>query len=256
MYDFFLSHSKTIKESIAIPIAQYLSRIGFSTWIDRQIISVGDLIYDDIRKALSEVKYGVAIIDSSYLRSDWTIQELNLLHEREIVEKKFLIIPIFVSIAKIDVYKVIPWLDGRAFEKVNNEYFNMSQNLGCFSRIIARFYSDNISINSLDTIIPILSKWQFPCKNALIELIKAKYYHSSDLRLAIIELCNIQGLIYTIYTNLGKESKNIQTANYFSKLLQDYCYNDSYTLDYNVYSSFYKSVLASATELINTLNLL
>lgn len=256
MYDFFLSHSKTIKESIAIPIVQWLSKIGFSTWIDRQAISVGDLIYDDIREALSEVKYGIAIIDSSFLHSDWTLQELTLLHERELVEKRILIIPIFVSIDKIDVYKVIPWLEGRAFEKTDNEYFNISKNLDCLSRIIARFYNDNISINSLDTIMPILSNQQFPCKNTLIELIKAKYYYSSDIRLATIELCNIQGLIYAIYINLGKKNKSIETTYNFSKILQDFCYNDAYIVNYNVYSSFYKGVLASATELINGLNLL
>lgn len=32
--DFFISHSKEVKYSIAIPIAQILSKIGFNVWIE------------------------------------------------------------------------------------------------------------------------------------------------------------------------------------------------------------------------------
>lgn len=113
MYDFFISHSKTVKESIAIPIVQSLSKIGFVPWIDRQEISAGDHIYNNIKQVLAEVKYGIAIIDSVYLHSDWTMQELELLHQREMIEERILIIPIFVSIEKIDVYQIVPWLEGR-----------------------------------------------------------------------------------------------------------------------------------------------
>ncbi len=256
MYDFFISHSKTVKESIAIPITQWLSRIGFSPWIDRQMILSGDYIYANIKKALSEVKYGIAIIDFSYLHNNWTMQELELLHQRELIEKKNFIIPIFVSIDKMDIYNIIPWLEGRAFEKIHSNSFDLYKNLDCFSRIIAQFYNDNISINSLDSLVPILNNQEFPCKNALIELIKAKYYLSSDLRLAIIELCNIQGLIYGICMNLdsGMKANILITAHHFSKILQDYCYDNSYILDYNVYFSYYKAVLASATSLIDILN--
>ena len=257
MYDFFMSHSKTVKESIASPIVQSLSKIGFVPWIDRQEISAGDHIYNNIKQVLAEVKYGIAIIDSVYLHSDWTMQELELLHQREMIEERILIIPIFVSIEKIDVYQIVPWLEGRAFEKVNCEYFSMLNNLDCFSRMITRFYNDHISIKTLDNILPLLINLQPPCKNALIELIKAKYYFSLDMRLAIIELCNIQGLIYGIYIDLvGKDNKVITTAHSFANILQDFCFNNTYILNYNVYFSFYKAVLASATELINGLNLM
>ena len=43
--DFFISHSKETKYTIAIPIMQALTNLGFNVWLDRRGILLGERIY-------------------------------------------------------------------------------------------------------------------------------------------------------------------------------------------------------------------
>ena len=51
--DFFISHSKETKTTLAIPFAQSLSALGFNVWIDRNGISTGQYIYKNIIESIA-----------------------------------------------------------------------------------------------------------------------------------------------------------------------------------------------------------
>lgn len=249
--NYFISHSKEVKENFAIPIVQILLSLGFETWIDRKEIASGEYIYQDIKKAISSAEYCIAIIDSVYLSRTWTLEELNIFYQRELVEDTNLIIPIYIDIEKETVYKQVPWLEGRAFEKISNCKFNIQTNFETICRIVGRYYNDKMT-ETLDNIFRDIKKFDFLGKETIMILINDKQYYSTDFRIAIIELSNIGGLIHGIYIFLEKDyAPNfiIETSFNFCNFLRSICFNAQYKLTYNMYIALLKSVSTAAAEL-------
>ena len=247
--DFFISHSKETKYKIAVPFMQALISLGFDVWLDRRGILVGERIYSKIEDVIKVSHYCIAIIDSSYLERTWTIKELQLFYEKEATA----ILPIFVNLKKEVVYNKIPWLDGVAFEQMVEETFSLNNHMDIFCRIISRFYG-TYTTSKLENCFEGLLKYAFPCKDTLTALVKSKDYYSQDFRLAIVSLCNINSIVYGIFTAIcNQNNKFIDTAFRFNNLLRTYCFDVENIPNYNIYTGAYNSVLVSIRELENTL---
>lgn len=255
MIDFFVSHSREIKSTIAIPIVQQLTFLGFNIWIDRNGIVSGDYIYTKIKTAIDNSKFGIVLIDKDFLNRLWTIEEIELFHKREMRENKILIIPIFINVGKEEVYKIIPWLEGRAFEKIEKTFFNKRDNIDIICRIVSKYFSKNLKVYILDKLVKSLDVQKFLCADTLYTIISSKQYLSEDLRLASIELCNINNLIYAIYLSLNIEhfNKDIIIPYQFSEFLKEYIFSEL-KVSYNMYISIYNSTLASCEALYIILN--
>lgn len=247
--DFFVSHTKEIKNSFAIPFAQILCLYGFDVWIDRKGISVGNFIYKDIEKAICESKYCIAIIDSTYLNRAWPLRELNLFHERELNENTTLILPIFLNISKEEVYETVPWLEGRAFEILNESEFDKDIHLDIICRLLSRYFKETYT-SHLKEITHKLLDYSFPCKSTLINILQRELFLSEELRLAIIELCNISGIVNAIYKALTiSPNKIVENAFLICNMLREKCFDANYILTYNMYISALNAVTAATEQL-------
>ncbi len=249
--NYFISHSKETKENIAIPIVQILLNLGFDVWIDRKEIASGGYIYQDIKEAIYSSEYCIAIIDSFYLSRAWTLKELNLFYQRELTEHKNLIIPIYIGIEKETVYKQFSWLEGRAFEEISNDKFDIHVCVDTICRIVGRYYSDKIT-ESIENIFNHIKNFSFPCKETIMILINDKEYYSTDFRTAIIEFSNIGGLLHGIYISMSQNQTpnfDLETSFRFCNLLRNICFNAQYKLTYNMYIAILKSVTIAAKEL-------
>lgn len=249
-FNFFISHSKETKATMAIPIAQALSNIGFCVWLDRKELSVGEQIYVNIQTAIEDTQYCVAIIDNAFLERAWTLEEIRSFYDKG----DYNIIPIYVNLEKELVYEKIPWMEGLAFEKINSNIFNIDEHIDIICRILSRFYSDNSTYDFRD-IFSDISQYNFSCKDTLMTLIQNGEYYSTDYRIAIIELCNIGGIIYAIYNSLCN-SRNliIETMFQFNSILRAACFNLECSPTYNMYISIYKAIISSAEQLKVFLN--
>lgn len=251
-FNYFISHSKNTKASIAIPIAQILLDTGFQVWIDRKELSSGEQIYTNIKKAIEHTCYCIAIIDKAYLEHSWTLEELQLFHDKANSDTN--IIPIFIGLEKSDIYKKIPWLDGIAFEKMDLENFNLFNHLDIICRIIGRFYND-ISHTTLEDSFNHVLRHDFACKETLLALINSKEYYSPDLRIAIIESCNIGGIIYAIYKSYTDyPNLIIDTLYQLSAYLRTACFDFDWELSYNMYVTIFKAITAAMEQLDTFLN--
>lgn len=249
--DFFISHSKEVKYSIAIPIAQTLAKIGYNVWLDRKCIYLGQFIYPQIVDAIEISKYCIAIIDEAYLKRTWTITELEYFHKKDNSN----LLPIYVNLEKNIVYEKIPWLDGIAFEHLKDNTFSLEPNIIILCRIINSYYSSYIT-STLETTYESLLKLDFPCKNTLIAILNSKDYYSQDYRLAIMSLCNIIDIVYAIFKSEFNiyNNKLIYLAFQFSNIIKSYCYNIQHNLDYNIFIATYNSMIISLKELEYLLN--
>ena len=81
-------------------------------------------------------------------------------------------------------------------EKFNIKDLNKNNNLELICRIVGRYYIDNISESHLGNLeYSSLLNHSFPCKGTLLSLLDSKEYFSHDLRIAIIEICNISRVL-------------------------------------------------------------
>lgn len=248
--DFFISHSRETKFTIAVPIVQKLSEWGFNIWIDRKELTVGETIYHTIKEAIRDTLYGIVIIDSTYLNRTWTIEELQLFNEREKRENRNIILPIYVCLDKSEVYDSISWLEGRAFEKLTSNNFNTKENIEIICRIVGRYYSEHKKEPVIDSVYRGLDNYDFPCKETLMALFNGRLYFSSDLRLAIIELCNIGGLLYAIYKDISLSPNHIlETAFSFCEDLRELCFYANHQLTYNIYIAAFNAIAAASEQL-------
>lgn len=252
--DFFVSHTKENKNSFAIPLAQNLCSLGFDVWIDRKEIVVGDYIYTEIEEAIIKSKYCVAIIDSFFLNRAWPLKELNLFHDRELIENRTLILPIFLAVSKEEVYETIPWMEGRAFEIIKESSFDINAHFNTICRLLSKHFKMSYTIN-LEKLTKNLITYSFPCKTTLITLLQKREFLSNELRISIIELCNIGGIVNAIYKALTiSPNKIVENTNLFCNVLREKSFDTDFILSYDMYISATYAVTASTEQLEILLN--
>lgn len=92
----FLSHTKKDKPFVR-KLAADLRSYGHIVWIDEAEINIGDSLIGKIRDGLDMVDYVAAIISKGSLESEWVKKELEIASNREIKEKRVVVLPILVE---------------------------------------------------------------------------------------------------------------------------------------------------------------
>jgi TIR domain len=92
----FLSHSHADK-AFARRLATDLRKSGHAVWIDEAEINIGDSLIEKIREGLDQVDYVAAILSPDSIKSRWVTRELDIASNREIDEKRVVVLPILVK---------------------------------------------------------------------------------------------------------------------------------------------------------------
>ena len=92
----FLSHSHADK-AFARRLAADLRAAGHSVWIDEAEINVGDSLVGKIREGIDQVDYVAAILSEASISSEWVTRELDIASNREIEEKRVMVLPLLVQ---------------------------------------------------------------------------------------------------------------------------------------------------------------
>jgi hypothetical protein len=100
MSSIFLSHSHADKP-FARRLAADLRLAGHAVWIDEAEINIGDSLIEKIRDGLDQVDYVAAILSSASIASSWVTKELDIASNREIKEKRAVVLPLMVE--KVDL---------------------------------------------------------------------------------------------------------------------------------------------------------
>ncbi len=112
----FISHSHRDKEFAQL-LAERLRELDLSAWLDSEKIHVGDDILEHVGRGLATTDLLIFIISEASLQSEWCKRELNFVANREITEKKILIVPIVIDDTPITD---LPWhLQGRSVAHVS-----------------------------------------------------------------------------------------------------------------------------------------
>lgn len=115
MSSVFLSHTHNDKK-FARKITADLRKHGHIVWIDEAEIEVGDSLVEKIREGIDRVDYIVAVISEKSINSEWVKKELDLATNREISEKRVIVLPLL-----LDDVELPGFLKGKLFADFRNE---------------------------------------------------------------------------------------------------------------------------------------
>lgn len=92
----FLSHSHQDKPFVR-KVAADLRAAGHTVWIDEAEINVGDSLIEKISDGLEQVDFVVAVLSEASLKSSWVQKELEIASNREIEEKRVVVMPLLLG---------------------------------------------------------------------------------------------------------------------------------------------------------------
>jgi len=110
MSSIFISHATEDKEAVARPIAQALTKLGYSVWYDEYSLKLGDSLRRGLEKGLRNCTFGIVILSKSFFAKEWPQKELDALTTREAAEGGKIILPVWHDISAKEIAKFAPML--------------------------------------------------------------------------------------------------------------------------------------------------
>ncbi len=101
-YRVFISYSHKDKEKVSL-LASYISRLGINTWVDVKEMIAGQVIIEEISKAIEQTDIYIICLSPDSINSTWVMHELNTALTLEATKKKPNVIPILLSATEIPV---------------------------------------------------------------------------------------------------------------------------------------------------------
>ncbi|HEY5462527.1 MAG TPA: toll/interleukin-1 receptor domain-containing protein [Hanamia sp.] len=115
MSNIFLSHTNIDKPFVR-KLAADLRNYGHTVWIDEAEINIGDSLIGKIREALDTVDFVAVVLSKASIQSEWVKKELEIASNREIEEKKVIILPLIIENVKLPGF-----LKGKLYGDFSNE---------------------------------------------------------------------------------------------------------------------------------------
>ena len=107
----FIAHDSRDKDAVARPLANELGRLRCQVWFDEFSLNVGDPLREKIEQGLKESKRCVLVLSPHFLSNKgWTKAEFDSIYQREIVEGKNVMLPVWHEVEKKDIYEYSPRL--------------------------------------------------------------------------------------------------------------------------------------------------
>ena len=201
MFDTFISHSSMDKESIVIPLSQYLRDRHLSVWLDQDNILAGDSILDSIRKGLNSAKSVVLIVTPNIFSSFWIPTEIGL----SIGGAFTSIIPVLCDVTIDVVAEKFPWI--LTLKYITCTVRNKAKAFEEIFSSINRFNQRNGALHPLD-IDPIAKKfYKYNTPNAnRISILLSEYEKIAQISVPA-SISHITRIAATIITDVYQEHR-------------------------------------------------
>ena len=109
-YDVFLSHSSLDKDVFVSEFSEKLSEKGFKVFEDVKVFKVGQSQTDMMNMGILNSIFGVVFLSANFIQSGWSEYEFKSFLNREINEKKMIILPIWHEVTDKQVRQYNPYL--------------------------------------------------------------------------------------------------------------------------------------------------
>lgn len=109
-YDVFLSHSNLDKEEYVTELSDKLEEKGLSVFEDVKVFKIGQSQTDMMNFGILNSRFVVVFLSENFIESGWSEYEFKSFLNREINEKKIIILPIWHNVTVEEVKNYNPYL--------------------------------------------------------------------------------------------------------------------------------------------------
>lgn len=109
-YDLFLSHSSLDKEKYVSELSDNLESKGLEVFEDVKVFKIGDSQTEMMNMGILNSRFVVVFLSHNFIKSGWSDYEFKSFLNREINEKRIIILPIWHNVSYEDVRDYSPYL--------------------------------------------------------------------------------------------------------------------------------------------------
>lgn len=109
-YDIFLSHSSLDKEVYISNLSNKLEQKGLKVFEDIKVFKMGNSQTDMMNIGIHHSRFVVVFLSLNFIKSGWSQYEFKSFLNREINEKRVIILPIWHNVTFKDVQRYNPYL--------------------------------------------------------------------------------------------------------------------------------------------------
>jgi len=107
----FVSHDSRDKDRFVRDLVSELAKNYCTVWYDEYSLKVGDSLRENIERGLKEASKCIVVLSQNFLsNSGWGKAEFDSIFTREILERKNVLLPIWLGVDVKDVYEYSPKL--------------------------------------------------------------------------------------------------------------------------------------------------
>ncbi|MED4015771.1 TIR domain-containing protein [Sutcliffiella cohnii] len=109
-FDVFLSHSSLDKEIFVTELSEKLSEKGLNVFEDVKVFKIGQSQTDMMNMGILNSRFVVVFLSPNFIKSGWSDYEFKSFLNREINEKRIIILPIWHNVSVEEVRQYNPYL--------------------------------------------------------------------------------------------------------------------------------------------------
>jgi len=109
-FDVFLSHSSLDKETFVTELSEKLSEKGLNVFEDVKVFKIGQSQTDMMNMGILNSRFVVVFLSPNFIKSGWSDYEFKSFLNREINEKRIIILPIWHNVSVEEVRQYNPYL--------------------------------------------------------------------------------------------------------------------------------------------------
>lgn len=133
-YDVFLSHSSLDKEEYVTELSDKLEEKGLSVFEDVKVFKIGQSQTDMMNFGILNSRFVVVFLSVNFIESGWSEYEFKSFLNREINEKKIIILPIWHNVAVEEVKNYNPYLVDKY--ALNTSKYSLDQIVDSINQVI------------------------------------------------------------------------------------------------------------------------
>lgn len=133
-YDVFLSHSSLDKEEYVTELSDKLEEKGLSVFEDVKVFKIGHSQTDMMNIGILNSRFVVVFLSVNFIESGWSEYEFKSFLNREISEKKIIILPIWHNVTVEEVKNYNPYLVDKY--ALNTSKYSLDQIVDSINQVV------------------------------------------------------------------------------------------------------------------------
>jgi len=144
-FDVFLSHSSLDKDIFVTELSEELSNKGLKVFEDVKVFKIGQSQTDMMNMGILNSRFVIVFLSANFIKSGWSDYEFKSFLNREINEKRVIILPIWHDLSVEEVRQYNPYLVDKF--ALDTQKFSMEEIVEHINQVVIDSMDDNQSLD-------------------------------------------------------------------------------------------------------------